>query len=155
MRRLSDVLHCSFIVLELASTSGEVTNSPMFPLKLGERGQILATGNQPIQATICLLYDKNHFDILVPVPDTAENARYKWEQVAPAKPMFFLRIRMLPDHACGWSAVAISLNVAKVPIPEEYKEPVDRSNTLTKCARQSQLASSKLLLFLFLFFFID
>jgi hypothetical protein len=130
MRRLSDVLHCSFIVLELDSASGGVTETTI-SLKLGERGQILASGKQPIQATICLLYDKNHFDVLVPVSGTSGSARYKWDQVEPAEAMFFVRFRMLPDHACGWSGVAISLNVAKVQIPEEYKEPVDRSNTVT------------------------
>lgn len=128
LRRLADKLKCSFLVLELASASGEEEEDRIISVKLGERGQILAA-EQPIQATVCLLYDKNHFDLLVPVTATAKCVLYKWEQVQPAPPMLFQRFRMLPDHSCGWSAVAIALNAANVPVPEEYKEPADRSNT--------------------------
>ena len=130
LRRLSDKLNVSFIVLEVGSASEGESEGPIM-VQLTEKGQILAAGDIPSRATIFLLYNNNHFDVLVPVPATTSTIHYKWDHPEPVEPKFFKLSRMAKDHACGWSAVAVSLNTANVPIPKEYKEPAHRSISCT------------------------
>ena len=128
MRVLSDELHVSFLALEhdiVQNESAEISAAPgPTPLRLQDRGQVMASGDARVAATVFFLHDENHYNLLVPVGETDVNATHKWDQ--GAKVLYFRVYEMLKDHACGWTGMALALNAAKVQKPEAFKEPQDR-----------------------------
>ena len=124
MRVLADKLHCSFITLEPIAEGKSAEEGGLISVQLKDRGQVLAPGTNPISATIILLYERNHFNLLVPCKELAPAARYQW--ILEAETRFFEVHEMLPDHSCGWQGTALALNHAKVPVPEGYGEPPER-----------------------------
>ena len=117
----------SFVVLEVGDNVTAL-GVPV-PLMLTDKGQVLANGDGRTTGTTFLLYGNNHFDLLVPCSAKSSNIRYTWTQACPDVVMHFTVFRMLKDGACGWSALALSFNADKVPIPEDYKEPTNRYST--------------------------
>jgi hypothetical protein len=125
MRAISQAIDVTFIVLEQGPLQSTEAGSPV-TLVLTDKGQIMATGDKPIAGTIFMLYSKNHFNLLVPRAVGDRDIKYTWAGAEPSMPMFFQEYKMLPDHSCGWTGIAISLNVAKIQLPEEHKEPEGR-----------------------------
>ena len=128
---LANELQVSFVNLEEKEKAEDSSVEPardapaqrLRQLVLRERGQVMHSGNGPTVATVFLLYDKNHFDILEQCQADDKSAMYVWDLEATVT--YFRLVRVPKDHACGWTSTARVLNQAQVPIPAALQAPKD------------------------------
>ena len=117
---LASELRVAFVNLEAlpSQTLGDIPQ-----LTLQERGQVMPPGSDSTALTIFTKWNGTHFDLLFPCEPEDEEVAYTWPL---SDALFFKIVRLAPDHACGYTATSLALNAARIALPLQFREPVER-----------------------------